>query len=76
MAQRSLYIVSPAYDWLFFLGPPMAAFWLGVAISGSRLTTSEFQFFGHEFLPAYLFIGVLIHAHIFIVFFSGSSNKY
>ena len=69
MAQRSLYIVSPAYDWLFFLGPPMAAFWLGVAISGSRLTTSEFQFFGHEFLPAYLFIEVLIHAHIFIVFF-------
>ena len=69
MARRSLYIVSPVYDWVFFLGPPMAAFWLGVTISGSWLTTSEFQFLGHEFAPAYLFIGVLIHAHIVIVFF-------
>ena len=74
LEQRSPYIVSPVYDWVFFLGPPLAAFLIGFAISGSWLTTEKFKFFGTWFSPAYLFSGILIHAHIVIVFFRSHGN--
>ena len=74
LEQRSPYIVSPVYDWVFFLGLPLAAFLIGFAISGSWLTTEKFKFFGTWFSPAYLFSGILIHAHIVIVFFRSHGN--
>ena len=30
--RRSPYIVSPVYDWVFFLAPPLFALWLGAMI--------------------------------------------
>ena len=74
MARRSPYIVSPIYDWVFFLGPPMAAFWLGVVISGTWLRTDNFLFLHNEVAPAGLFLTVLIHAHLFAVLFRSHGN--
>ena len=66
--------MSPIYDWVFFLGPPMAAFWLGVVISGTWLRTDNFLFLHNEVAPAGLFLTVLIHAHLFAVLFRSHGN--
>lgn len=68
------YIVSPAYDWLLFLAPPVLALGLGVAISGSGFATDALVVAGEPTTGAGLCIGVLIHAHLVAVFFRSHAN--
>jgi hypothetical protein len=68
------YIVSPGYDWAFFLLPPVAALWLGVAISGTVFTDLSFRLAGDETTGAALLIGTVVHAHLVAVFFRSHNN--
>jgi hypothetical protein len=72
---RSPYIVSRAYDWWFFLAPPMLSLALGILISGSPLLTQQEWLIGTEddTLVGF-FIGTVIHAHLVAVFFRSHGN--
>lgn len=70
----SQYIVGPAYDWAFFLLPPLLSLWLGVLISGSNYSNAPASFFGQEMTWAELSLGALIHAHLVAVFFRSHGN--
>ena len=71
---RAGYIVSPGYDWLFFLFPPTLALVIGIAISGTSFADSEIEFWGQDATLAGVMIGVIIHAHIVVVFFRSHGN--
>ncbi|CAM4047901.1 hypothetical protein [Corallococcus soli] len=71
---RSPYIVGPAFDWAFFLLPPLLALGLGIALSGTALSDAPVRFFGQEKTWAGLMVGSLIHAHLVAVFFRSHGN--
>ncbi|MFV8819153.1 hypothetical protein [Haliea sp. E17] len=71
---RSAYIVNPAYDWLLFLLPPVAALGLGFVITGTWFSDAGFELAGYDFSPSGLLIGVFIHAHLVAVFFRSHGN--
>jgi hypothetical protein len=71
--RRSPYLVSPLYDWLFFLSPPVVALALGIAISGSRFASAVVGV-GEDATLAGLVLGVLIHAHLAAVLFRSHAN--
>jgi hypothetical protein len=66
--------VSPTYDWVFFLLPPVVALWLGFMISGTAFSGRTFSLFGSETTAAELGLGVVIHAHLVAVFFRSHGN--
>lgn len=68
------YIVSPAYDSLLFLAPPVLALALGVGISGSAFATEAVLVAGEPTTGAGLCIGVLIQAHLVAVLFRSHGN--
>lgn len=72
--QRSPYIVGLAFDWAFFLLPPLVALGLGIAISGTAFSDVPVRFFGQEKTLAGLLVGSLIHAHLVAVFFRSHGN--
>ena len=75
MSSRSTgYIVSPAYDWVFFLLPPVASLWLGIMISNTAFANMSFEIAGDETTGASLFIGTMIHAHLVAVVFRSHNN--
>lgn len=75
MSERSPYIVSRTYDWLFFLGAPMWALALGVIVSGLPFLVEGSHHLGMEDdTLAGFFIGMLIHAHLVAVFFRSHGN--
>jgi hypothetical protein len=67
------YIVSPAYDWIFFLLPPVLALVLGIYLSDSWLTAADLV--TQKTPPAVLFIGMFINAHLVIVVFRSHVNQ-
>ena len=71
---RSGYIVGPSFDWVFFLAPPTLALAVGILISGTSFADSEFEIWGHETSWSGFLIGILIHAHVVIVFFRSHGN--
>lgn len=71
---RSPYIVSPVYDWCLFLLPPALSLLVGFLVSGSEISTREIDFHGWEATLASVGIGIIIHAHIFIVLFRSHAN--
>lgn len=73
-ALRSRYLVSPLYDWCWFLLPPFAALCLGIAISGTALCEATFEVFGFETTAAGLAIGTIIHGHLVAVLFRSHAN--
>ncbi len=75
MKARSPYIVGRAYDWIFFLTPPLAALLVGIVIADTSFSTTEFDAGGGDTTGAGLFIGVLIHAHLVAVFFRSHGNR-
>jgi hypothetical protein len=75
LKDKKRYIVGPAYDWLFFLTPPLVALALGVWISGSKAANAEVEFWGQREPLSALLIGIIIHAHLAIVFFRSHGNK-
>ena len=70
----SEYIVSPAYDCVFFLLPPTVALCLGILISDSGFANETFDFYDQDVTWSGLLIGVLIHAHLVAVFFRSHGN--
>lgn len=71
---RSPYIVGPAFDWAFFLLPPLLALGLGIAISGTPFSDTPFRLLGQEKTGAGLLVGTIIHAHLVAVFFRSHGN--
>ncbi|MCP5070176.1 MAG: hypothetical protein GY946_26715 [bacterium] len=74
MEVRSAYIVSPRYDWLLFLLPPVAALVLGILISDSWVSNSRFELFEEDFTLTGLLLGVMVHAHLVVVFIRSHAN--
>jgi hypothetical protein len=72
--EPSLYMVSPWYDWLFFLSPPVVALFLGILVSHTYFTTKAFLISGQSFTWERLMIGMFIHAHLFAVVFRSHGN--
>lgn len=72
---RSAYIVRPWYDWAFFLLPPVAALWVGMLLSGTRVADEVFIWSDQPATVTTLAMGVLIHAHLVIVFFRSHGNR-
>jgi hypothetical protein len=69
------YIVSAAYDNIFFITAPLSAFALGVLVYVSSLPSMKIRIFSHEGSPDEIFLGTFIMAHLFIVFFRSNGNK-
>ena len=68
------YIVGPAFDWTFFLLPPLLALALGIAIAGTPITEHAFLVNGDATTAAGIFVGALIHAHLVAVFVRSHGN--
>jgi len=76
MSERrpSPYLVSPVYDWVFFLLPPLFSLGLGILISGTALAERRIILAGQETSLAKFAIGALIHAHLVAVLFRSHGN--
>ncbi len=72
---ESLYIVGPAYDWLLFLGSPIGALAIGFWASGSILANTTIDFHGFAVTRSEVLLGILVHAHLFAVFFRSHGNR-
>jgi len=75
LKDKKRYIVSPIYDGVFFLTPPLLALALGIWVSTSTFANMEVEFSGEKESLAGFLIGVFIHAHLSIVFFRSHGNK-
>jgi hypothetical protein len=69
------YIVSAAYDNIFFITSPLWALALGIAITFTSLHSSEITIFSHTNSPEKILLGSFIMSHLFIVFFRSNGNK-
>lgn len=69
------YLVGPLYDWLLFLLPPLWALAVGLWVSKNEAINGPVIFWGQHETWSALLIGVIIHAHLFIVFFRSHGNK-
>ncbi len=74
MTPRSPYLVSAAYDWAFFLLPPLVGLVLGILISGTSFTDDLLFINDQETTLAAVCLGTLIHAHLVAVFFRSHGN--
>ena len=74
LSAEKTYIVSPVYDWVFFLVPPTLALALGILISGTMFADNEFTLFGDTVTASAVLIGIFIHAHLVIVFARSHGN--
>lgn len=72
---RTRYIVSPQYDWAFFLLPPIVSLLLGILVSGSTFSDTPILLLGQEMTWAEITLGALIHSHLVAVFFRSHRNK-
>jgi hypothetical protein len=66
--------VSAAYDWAFFLLPPLVSLVIGIAISRTNFTDRAFQFAGHPYTGAELMIGTIIQSHLVAVLVRSHGN--
>jgi hypothetical protein len=71
---KSPYIVGRAYDWAFFLLPPVLSLLIGIDISGTDFSERTFWFAGREFTAAEMMIGIIIQAHLVAVLFRSHGN--
>lgn len=71
---RPIYIVSPLYDWAWFLLPPVLALAIGAALSQSWWTEHRFWLQGRRFTPSGLLVGTITGAHLAAVFFRSHAN--
>lgn len=72
--QRSPYIATPLYDWVFFLLPPLASLLLGALVSGTSFDTDRFWLHGHRVTWTTLLLGIFVHAHLVAVFVRSHLN--
>ncbi|ACY15566.1 hypothetical protein [Haliangium ochraceum] len=68
------YIVGPAYDWCFFLLPPLLSLLVGIAVSGTWLSDEPFFVGDEELTWVSLAIGTLIQAHLLAVVVRSHGN--
>ena len=68
------YMVGRAYDWAFFLLPPVLALVVGIAVSDSWLATNVWRVATEQDTAVGFFIGTVIHAHLVAVFFRSHGN--
>lgn len=71
---RGGYIVGFAYDWAFFLLPPLLSLALGIAISGTDFADAPVRVGAAYDSLAGFFVGTLIHAHLVAVVFRSHGN--
>jgi hypothetical protein len=71
---RSPFLVSPAYDWAFFLLAPVVALLLGIAVASSTVVHTPFVMAGADTTFAGFGLGILIHAHLVAVLFRSHVN--
>lgn len=71
---RGAYIAGPIYDWVMFIGAPLLALLLGIAISGTPLSDDEIVLWGNDGTIASIFIGSFIMAHLGLVFVRSHLN--
>jgi hypothetical protein len=71
---QSAYIVGPLYDWLLFLGTPIAALLAGFLISGTDFADDFFEFHGWDVTGSTLMLGIIVHAHLVAVLFRSHGN--
>lgn len=64
---RGPYIAGPVYDAVMFIGAPLLALGLGMAISGTALADEEIELWGHTGTATSIFIGSFIMAHLGLV---------
>lgn len=69
----SPYLVSAAYDWVFFLSTPLAALVVGIAVASLPAAHTPLGI-GDDETVATLAIGVLIHAHLVAVGYRSHAN--
>lgn len=74
-ATSSPYIVGPVYDWVFFLGSPLLALVVGMAMADTPFADRPFDWYGWEVTASSLLIGALIHAHLVLVFVRSHGNR-
>ncbi|HKX11711.1 MAG TPA: hypothetical protein VJP40_01070 [bacterium] len=71
---NSPYIVSPIYDWVFFLLPPLFCLALGMLLSLSHLSETPLIVAGASTTVVSLLLGVVVHAHLGAVLFRSHGN--
>ena len=64
----SPYIVSPVYDWTFFLLTPLLAVVLGALVARWPDAHATFWIGARRTTPTLLLLGALVHAHLVAVF--------
>ncbi len=74
MKPKSPYIVGPAYDWAFFLAPPMLSLLIGILLANSWLVSDEWVIGGGDDTVTGFLIGTVIHAHLVAVVFRSHNN--
>jgi hypothetical protein len=72
--KRGEYLVGPVYDWLFFLGAPLGALAVGIAVSGSSLASAERTFGAERHTVVGLFTGVVVNSHLVAELFRSHAN--
>lgn len=72
--RRSLFIVGPVYDWLFFLAPPMLSLALGIVLADTSLATEPRHLLAEEDTAIGFFLSATIHAHLVAVFVRSHGN--
>lgn len=72
---RGPYIAGPVYDAVMFIGAPLLALALGVAISGTPLADDEVVLWGNPGTATSIFIGSFIMAHLVLVAVRSHLNR-
>lgn len=65
--QRSPYIAGRAFDWAFFLLPPLVSLVVGALIAGTSFADHRFWLAGKRATGATVLLGVIVNAHLVAV---------
>lgn len=72
---RGPYIAGPVHDAVMFIGAPLLALGLGIAVAGTPLADEEISVWGHEGTATSIFIGSFIMAHLVLVVVRSHCNQ-
>jgi hypothetical protein len=64
---RSPYIAGRAFDWAFFLLPPLVSLLIGALIAGTSFADHRFWLAGKRATGATVLLGVIVNAHLVAV---------
>lgn len=75
MDGRRGFIVSPFYDSIFFIFSPLLAFIIGYGVARTPTAHQQWTLLGHQNSLAGMAMGVMIFAHLVLVFFRSHGNS-